>query len=122
MEKTMKTFKNCAAQGELLFTRVDDLPAEIVKVEAKEPDFIVGHSETGHHHVMSSQDVEYFHAMAANDNSIDEFVSYLKVKRPTELRHLRSFDTHESIQFAPGIYRINRQREYTMEGFRKALD
>ena len=38
------------------------------------------------------------------------------------IEHLRSFDTHESISIAPGIYEIRRQREYTPEGWKRVED
>jgi hypothetical protein len=38
------------------------------------------------------------------------------------LEHLRPHDTHESIQFEPGIYHVRRQREYTPEGLRRVED
>jgi hypothetical protein len=44
------------------------------------------------------------------------------VNKDTELKHLRSFDTHESLSIPEGLYRINRQREYTPEGYRRAAD
>ena len=47
---------------------------------------------------------------------------FLVVREPTELRHLRSFDTHESILFRPGTYHVRRQREHTPEGWRRVED
>lgn len=111
----MKTFDKQAAQGDLLITRVDALPESLTKSENK-GDHIIAHSETGHNHVVSSKDVDMY--TAAND----EFVLYLVVNNETELKHLRSFDTHESLKVPPGVYRINRQREYTPKGFRRATD
>lgn len=122
----MKTFVNSAAQGDLLIVRIQEnnLPDNIVPATAKDADangnYIVAHSETGHHHVIEQDDVDFFHA--ANDGVIDEFVSYLKVKRNTVLKHMRSFDTHEPIGIGPGLYKLLRQREYIPEGFRKAQD
>ena len=52
----------------------------------------------------------------------NEFIAYLKVEEDTELKHKRSFDTHESLLLTPGIYEIRRQREYTPEGYRRAAD
>jgi len=112
----MKTFLRMAAQGDVLISRIDHLPPNIIPAAAENGQYIIAHSETGHSHVIDSVDVEFFHA--ANDS----FVSYLRVKQPTDLRHLRSFDTHAPIHIQPGDYRINRQREYTPEGFRRAAD
>lgn len=112
----MKTFTNQAAQGDLLITRVDAIPQGLEPMKAEHGDYVVAHSETGHHHVLPEGDVNVF--QAAND----DFVLYLVVNNETELKHLRSFDTHESLKVPPGMYRINRQREYTPEGFRRAAD
>jgi len=119
----MRNFEKQAAQGDILITRIGELPANIVE-ETKTTangDFVVAHSETGHHHVIAAPDVNYFYA-ANDDGAKNEFVSYLKVKKDTVLRHLRGFDTHEPINISKGLYKINRQREYTAEGFRKAAD
>ncbi len=113
---TMKTFQNQAAQGDMLITRVESLPEGLTEAEAVHGEHVIAHSETGHNHVISEDGVSVFEA--AND----PFVLYLKVDNTTELRHLRSFDTHESLKIAPGLYRVNRQREYTPEGFRRAAD
>lgn len=112
----MKTFIKQAAQGDLLITKVDVIPPDLELMSAENGNYVVAHSETGHHHILPQEDVDVF--QAAND----EFVLYLVVNNETELRHLRSFDTHESIKVPPGMYRINRQREYTPEGFRRAAD
>ena len=109
-------FEKCAAQGDLLITRIDALPETSIQAQPENGVHVLAHSETGHHHVVDAARVDYFHA--ANDS----FVSYLRVNEPADLRHLRSFDTHAPIHLQPGLYRINRQREYTPEGFRTAAD
>lgn len=111
----MNTFTNQAAQGDLLITRIEALPEGLVKTEAK-GNYIVAHSETGHHHVMSTEHCDFYEA--AND----PFALWVVVNEPTTLLHERSFDTHAPIEVGEGIYRINRQREYTPEGFRRAAD
>lgn len=114
------TFENCAAQGDVLVSRVDEIPADAVKQEPEGGQYIVAHSETGHHHVIEAENVEYFHA--ANQGDFDGQVAFLRVHEPVDLRHLRSFDTHAPLHISPGLYRLNRQREYTPEGFRRATD
>lgn len=111
----MNTFNNQAAQGDLLITRISQLPADAQALQ-KTGMQIVAHSETGHHHVMSTESATFY--QAAND----EFVLYVVVDNDTTLLHERGFDTHAPISVGPGIYRINRQREYTPEGFRRAQD
>lgn len=111
----MITFENQAAQGDLLITRIDDIPNSAILDNVK-GDYIVAHSETGHNHVMAAQHCDFY--KAAND----PFVLFLVVHNETPIRHLRSFDTHKTINVPPGKYRINRQREYIPEGFRRAAD
>ena len=118
----MKTFKNQAAQGDLLIRRIPALPATGLKPLATENgNFIVAHSETGHHHVIAERpNVQVF-------TSEDPMISYLQVIEATEatealMEHLRSYDTHETIQIPAGIYELRRQREYTPEGWRKVQD
>lgn len=115
-----KTFTNCAAQGDLLLTRVDSIPNDAIEQHGTGGQHIVAHSETGHHHVVPAEGVRYFHA--ANSPDFDGQVAFLEVDAPVDLRHLRGFDTHETISIPPGMYRLNQQREYTPEGFRRALD
>ena len=110
------TFKNACAQGDVHFTRIGKMPSGLKPVAAENGKLLVTHSETGHHHVMSSDGVAMF-----SDGS-DAFTCYLAVSEPTMLEHLRSFDTHAPILFAPGNYQVRRQREYVPEGFRRVED
>lgn len=114
----MKTFTNCAAQGDLLIRRVEKLPDGLKKMKPEKGNFIVAHSETSHHHVIAERPgVEVF-------DSADPLVSYLTVIDQVEvtLEHLRNFDTHESLTIKGGTYEIRRQREYVPEGFRRVAD
>jgi len=116
----MKSFTNCAAQGDLLITRIERIPKNAILQNPENGLHVVAHSETGHHHVVDAPSVDYFHA--ANEGDFAGQVAFLRVKRPVALRHLRGFDTHQPLTIAPGDYRINRQREYTPEGYRRAAD
>lgn len=117
----VKTFKNQAAQGDLLIRRIDAVPANAVPMKPESGQFIVAHSETGHHHVIAERPgVQVF-------TTDDPLVSYLQVIEATEqtealLEHLRGFDTHETIAIPPGRYELRRQREYTPEGWRRVAD
>ncbi len=112
----MNTFTHQAAQGDMLITRVETIPTGLNPVAPEDGYFIVAHSETGHNHVIKAEGIDVF--QSAND----DFVLYLVVDNEVELKHLRGFDTHAPITITPGKYRINRQREYTPEGFRRAAD
>lgn len=115
----MKTFNRVAAQGELRFTRLPDdyaLPSAAVRVDPVDGRVIVGHSETGHHHVMDANCTTLYRLP---DSVLD---CLLIVERPDELKHLRESDRHESIRFEPGRYRVTTGREYTPEGWRRTAD
>lgn len=114
----MKTFDKMAAQGDLILIRIDELPKDAIPSKAEKGVHVASHSETGHAHVIKQcEDIEFFHA--ANDN----MKAYLVVKNDGPMiEHLRGYDTHEPIMFKQGIYEITRQREYSPEGWRVALD
>lgn len=117
----MQTFKNQAAQGDLFVRRIDAIPAGANPMQTEAGNFIVAHSETGHHHVIAARpNVQVF-------TTNDPLVSYLQVIEATDametvLEHLRSFDTHESISIPPGNYELRRQREHSPEGWRRVED
>ena len=122
------------AQGELLILRVASLPdTGLTPMEAEGGNFVIGHSETGHHHIVKKQ--KGVEAYVTNDNS----VLFLKVlsgtKEPVLLEHLRAHDTHKTFAFKapdekektsktdkPDFFIIRRQQESFLEGFRPALD
>ncbi len=117
----MKTFVETAAQGDVYFLKVTSLPAGLKQVKPENGQYIVAHSETSHHHVIADHpNVKLF----SSDNPL---VSYLQVVEATDeaetfIEHLRSFDTHAPIKFAPGIYQVINQRESAPEGWRRAAD
>lgn len=108
-------FNNTAAQGDVYFRKVTNLPEGVKKVVPEGNKLVVTHSETGHNHVMGAE----FASMYETENPL---VCYLYIEQPTALEHLRTFDTHAPIMFAKGVYEVRRQREYVPEGFRKVED
>ena len=116
----MKTFQNCAAQGDVLFIRIKDIPQNVTEEKPENGSLIVTHSETGHHHVMSPKGARLFRLNSEESGA--GMISYLQIVEPTELKHCRPYQTHESIMFAQGNYEVRRQREYTPEGWRRVED
>lgn len=115
----MKTFKTIAAQGELRFIRLPDgykIPTGAIKVEPTDGKIIVGHSETGHHHVMEAERTTMYRLP---DSILD---CLLVVEKPDTLKHLRDFDTHEPLGFVPGTYKVVTAREHTPKGWRRSAD
>lgn len=116
MKKNSVKFKNKCAQGDVFIQKIKKLPANLKKVEPEGDKIIVTHSETGHHHLMEAEDVEMY--MDPNN----PLIAFLEVEKPTELVHMRSFDTHKPILFDKGTYQINRQQEFGVEGWKKVTD
>lgn len=116
----MKTFTNMAAQGDFIIMRVESIPDGLVPVAPRGNQIVIAHSETGHDHVMLMDHVQAFQDPKTSEADLYEM--FLAVEAPTEINHLRLFNTHESILVPEGKYMIRRQREYVPEGFRRAAD
>lgn len=116
----MRTFTKMAAQGDFIIMRINDIPTDVERIEPENGVYVVAHSETGHNHVMEMDRIEAF--KPAGVKEVDLYQMFLNVEAPTEINHLRSFDTHETLLVPPGKYEIRRQREYVAEGFRRAQD
>ena len=102
------------AQGDLNIFAIADIPDGLREAEPEHGRHVLAHSETGHNHVIDGATVRVYEQ--------DEFSAFLDVEQPSNVVHLRGFDTHETIQLPPGKYFVTRQREYTPEGFRRAAD
>lgn len=117
----MKIFKRMAAQGDFIIMRVDSIPDNVKPVLPENGKFVLAHSETGHNHVVSDDGNVMVYANP-DTKATDLYELFMVVKDSTQIDHLRSHDTHESLGVSEGNYKIMRQREYTPEGFRKAQD
>jgi hypothetical protein len=105
----MKSFQKIAAQGEVTIRRINRIPAGCTPMKAEGGRFIVGHSETGHHHVIGANGV----SVSVLDRPPEGMrVLYAILEGPTSLDHLRDHDTHESIMLEPGSYEIRIAREF----------
>lgn len=105
----MKAFTKTAAQGEITITRIDKLPAGLIPVEPENGKFIIGHSETGHHHVMTMDRVKVYRD---SNPPAGMTVLYGILDESKELVHERNFDTHEPIGHQPGMYKFVTGREF----------
>jgi hypothetical protein len=103
-------------QGELSVRRIEAIPPDAVQQTPTGHHWIVGHSETGHHHVVDVQHCRLFEPPG------NDLVCYLQLAEPTMLEHLRAHDQHEALELPAGIWEIRRQREWTPEGERRAID
>lgn len=111
----MKTFAKRAAQGEIMVRRIGDLPSNraipkgYTALPAENGSLIVGHSETGHHHVIDAR-----HGSVAVMDKPPEGMRILRalIEQPTPLTHLRETDTHAPLMLEPGEYELRIAREY----------
>ncbi|CAB4132747.1 hypothetical protein UFOVP253_72 [uncultured Caudovirales phage] len=87
--------------GENFMHLVDALPAgETTKTKM----YIVGHSESGHNHVLKSKtELEVLETDGKR---------FVLIKEVAELFHQKSFDIHETVKVQPGIYEITHKTEY----------
>lgn len=121
------------AQGEVTIWREEFAPPEILdqaragklKVMALENDrLIVGHSETGHHHVIEAVR-EGVHvsdiAQALIDDTNDLFIT-LRLSDDAKVTHLRGTDTHTQYMLSAGNYIIRPDDEQTVEGWQRVAD
>jgi hypothetical protein len=71
--------------------------------------FVIGHSESGHHHVLVADGARLFQDANAPEGMR---VLYAILKSPGQLKHLRDFDTHAPHVFEAGaviMFRCDRE-------------
>ena len=66
---------------------------------------IVGHSESGHHHVLEG-DATFAEIVAANGDL------YVDLDAPTPLRHRKDFQQHRELTVPAGAWRVVRKTEF----------
>lgn len=88
--------------GECLLYPVKQLPKGNTHQESR---FIVGHSETGHHHVLESKTeftvVDVYKAFA-----------YIQLTRSAKLVHQKTVNRHNDLTVPAGTYKIVHKTEY----------
>lgn len=104
----MKTFNETAAQGEITIRKIAKVPDAVKPLPLENGQSIIGHSETGHHHVLE-RPAKLMIAKTAPDGMR---ILYAILDEPNALIHERGFDTHESIALPAGTYEFRIGREY----------
>lgn len=87
--------------GEILLLQVDSMPKGKIK---KVKSLIVGHSETGHHHVLENKTSIYWTKFK------DQM--FVRVNSDTPLVHKKTTDKHNTITVEPGVYQVIPKTEY----------
>jgi hypothetical protein len=93
--------------GEILLLPVASAPEGTVETVTE---CIVGHSETGHHHVLES-DTVFAQIVAANGDL------YVDLDAPTPLRHRKQFQQHRELSVPAGAWRVIRKSEFDTRSF-----
>jgi hypothetical protein len=75
--------------------------------------YIVGHSETGHHHVLEAEKQSPFDIIIVGEDM------YISSKQVSSLVHKKSHDIHKTVVVEPGFYQVKRKTEY--DPFSKAI-
>lgn len=112
----MKHVEKVGAQGDVMFVRIDEIPKSAVEHPPKNGRHVLarGDSATGEHYV-TAIGVTYL-------TGADDRTAYLRTERVVDVVHSRAADTHETLQLAPGLWMVRRQREYVPGGFRRVED
>lgn len=105
----MKAFSKVAAQGEITIRRVEQI-GDGSPLELEDERLVIGHSETGHHHVLERNDGVT--VTVAKTAPVGMRILYAIVSEPNALIHMRGHDTHEAIALQPGMYEFRSGREY----------
>lgn len=104
----MKTF----AQGEIYGRKVDTLPENLTEFteKNKKGDWIISHSESGHHHLLERTEGVRVFEKTENVNK-GMRVLYAILENPTRLFQDADIP-HEAHELSEGVYKFSLAREY----------
>lgn len=93
-----------AQHGEVFLLPVESMPKDCKPEMLKK--LIVGHSESGHHHILESEST--FEVLPGDD--VHDL--YIRLFEPAKLVHQKSFDVHETETIVAGDYAVYHKVEY----------
>lgn len=104
-------------QGDVCFVEIDSIPCDVVPMSIENGKYIVGHSESGHHHTIESRACEAWTPPGQSS------VCYLQMTIDCDVIHERPWDTHAPKSLVAGKkYMSIGQVEYTPAGWRRVAD
>lgn len=89
--------------GENVLVPIDVMPVGKTKSFTN---YIIGHSETGHHHVLEAVKGQEFDIFVKGE---DIFISS---QFESSVVHKKTQEIHETVKVEPGVYKVNRKLEY----------
>jgi hypothetical protein len=113
----MITVNEIAAQGDVLFRRIPQLPAGVIEQPSARR-IVVAHSETGHDHAIEDSGVRLFERAQR-----DPMICFLSIDGDfADVIHHRAHDTHAPLRLSGGLWEVRRQREWSPAGSQRASD
>jgi len=99
-----------AAQGEVNIRRIEQVPkgTPLGKMQPENGRYILGHSESGHHHVIDAAGATVMEQPGAPAGMR---VLYALLDEPNALKQ-DAASPHEEIALEPGLYEVRISREY----------
>ena len=121
------------AQGEVLIWMKKYAPKSLLKaidglkfkeMNLENDQMILGHSETGHHHVLEAvrPDVHIKNAAQALIDEVNDTFVEVRMLEECKLVHKRGHDTHQGFIFPAGEYIRVIREEQSPEGWRRVAD
>ena len=110
---------NFGRHGEVLLIPAESLPKGAKLVEEKNS-LIIGHSESGHHHVLTiPRESGVMIKMYEKDGK-----TYLDIPRQANLEHQKTVEKHDTQIFRPGIYirEIRQSYSYAEKIMKRVID
>ena len=123
IQKNHDASRETIRHGEVYFIPITEAP-DAPEMSKENGRYIVGHSETGHHHTIAASDgVLVMDKPEAETAPEGMNILYAIVKTPgVTVDHDRAAHTHASTALQPGAYQIRTQRGMTPEGWKRAID
>lgn len=122
------------AQGEVLIWMKKFAPKEVLaklaglknmqEMKLENGQMILGHSETGHHHVLEPvrKKIPISKAAQALIDSTNDTLVELKLFEKCKLVHQRGFDAHKSVVLPKGEYIRGIREEQSVQGWTRVAD
>lgn len=117
MENKLQEAHDFGRHGEVVIKKVSAIPAG-AKLMQEGKSIIVGHSESGHHHVLESEQGTTLKMYEIDGKT------YLDLPSKANLIHQKSSESHGTQVFSPGIYirEIRQSYSYAAKQMRRVLD
>lgn len=117
MNKNLQEEHSFGRHGEVIIKKINEIPAGAKLVESGNK-ITVGHSESGHHHVLEAEQGVVIKMYELDGKT------YLDLPSKANLIHQKQFESHETQTFVPGIYirEIRQSYNYGEKIMKRVID